>query len=810
MIRQKLTFKGILLLLTTIAAFVVNPVYARQSLGSGSLNVSKFSGSVSRPVNPVVPPPTIRPPRVSISAKNPDLLAVALRCGNGSNVISRKQGSGSYRHFRTLNNCRVTVVRDESVASGTSYCYRLQTTFNKRSFTATTCATTPNRKVSFSGTVITAQETERVLSEFDWLKTDALPEGSAAQPILYYMNVFLDDALGAQALRKLGAHIQASPVFYNETTVWDDASALVVEDGQVTGRWYFAVMPGAVYNNLRAQLQQTIRDGVEPSIRAIVLRSIVERSARASRWDAHRLSYQYLAEQGFEFNAIRTCQIINGLKVCQKQQQILGWLLRKGFRFVAGSADAIVEKVREGFGFFKRKIKGELELALQFELLNTDPVFGSASNQPMVSGWSGQPLYLKGMTVRIRQGLASFTGKTDEFGRVNIKIARGSNSTVCIEAENKYVMLTEFLLEKLVCVENLGKFSHDAQRTVQVKHPYFNVLAQMTDTADYLDKVVAYKMDKITVLVGSWATRIAVVDDRAFTPCMGRMPNLILGGGGDILGAMIPFGLIASATAEFLYSVDIVLPESAAKSRGVGVHEYGHAVMCSMLAKQGLIDFQKAWTDVIIASSDQSGNNDTSYIVEAFADFITSQVVGGTNYFAANSVFNLADSEINYCNANNGSCMDSNFTDNAITTNDKTAFKDQVRRVATLLHDAFDGHTGLFRPNDGSHWEMRSGNSFLTQVSGNNSVASNDGENIVLQGSSLASLFGFWHARGNTITENNFLGGLADLLHNEGYDSFEICDLFSIHSSSGICPEYAAGNSLVLVTPQLLQKFSIK
>ena len=136
----------------------------------------------------------------------------------------------------------------------------------------------------------------------------------------------------------------------------------------------------------------------------------------------HLFILRWVIQQGYRcaYNAIRICQIINGLQVCQKQLQIIGWLLRKGFRFVVAKADAIVEKVREGFGYFKRKIKGELDLALQFELLNTDPVFGSTSNQAMVSGWSGQIIFQRTGYLTFR--LANLTIATPTLAPVWIAI----------------------------------------------------------------------------------------------------------------------------------------------------------------------------------------------------------------------------------------------------------------------------------------------------------------------------------------------------------------------------------------------------
>ena len=63
---------------------------------------------------------------------------------------------------------------------------------------------------------------------------------------------------------------------------------------------------------------------------------------------------------------------------------------------------------------------------------------------------------------------------------------------------------------KIVCVENIGSLKSDRTETIYVKHPYFNVLAQMTDVADYLQVVMEYDVSKIDVLVGNVADDLAI------------------------------------------------------------------------------------------------------------------------------------------------------------------------------------------------------------------------------------------------------------------------------------------------------------
>jgi hypothetical protein len=200
--------------------------------------------------------------------------------------------------------------------------------------------------------------------------------------------------------------------------------------------------------------------------------------------------------------------------------------------------------------------------------------------------------------------------------------------------------------------------------------------------------------------------------------------------------------------------------------------------MCSLLGRQGADAFQLAWTDVIFATSDQENpENDTSYLNEAFADFLASQVVGGTNYFGPTSDFFSSES-MDYCDA--GSlCLEENFSAAA-------TYRNGVARAATLLHDAFDGPNS--QPNDGSHWRELGG--AAVYVGGEDSNRAD--EDVELPASDLRRLFGYWDARGTLLNEDNFLGGLADLARARGYREIEVCRLFALHEPSGRCPAYVS------------------
>jgi hypothetical protein len=754
---------------------------------------SNIPGNPGQPIGggPIANPPPIGSPReplrlratgrtyIDIEATVPKPAITNVSTVFGGSKLYRQQEAGTFIFLRDLSLDVREQIHDEGLRAGTRYCYRLDTTYNGQTTSDYLCVTTEWR-VEFANPVIAPEESQRVLGEFKWRETRALLEGPVDEPYLYYMNVLIDDLMAVSALKTLGVHVQASPIFPQELESWNDAATVVTEKGRVTGRWYFAVVPGFLFNEIRSQTLSVVAKGQPAPFRAIVFRAIPTPAAKAYVTDRHSLSYRYLGEQGFDYNATPSCKVEGGVRICSIRQELIGYLLRKGFEYVAGVFDDIIEGVRGAIGRVSRLVKGEVNLDLSFRLINTDPIFGYRA---MHSAWRGKELLLSGVRVHVRQGVAAFYGHTDKDGRARLVVAKNAASEVCVELENDFVKLTEFLLEKLICVANIGSFSADHSEIIEVQHPYFNVLAQMTDAAEYVERVTHHHMEKITVLVGSMADGVALAD-RAFAPCMGRMPNLIIGGSGDLLASALSVVLpgiaqLSAAAAEFLYSVDIVLPSNAARSRGVGVHEYGHAVMCSMLAAQGFETFQIAWTDVIIATADQTAGSEAAYIAEAFADFLTSQVVGGTNYFAtANS---KESEDVEYCRANIGGCIESGGFSNK-------PFNNQIARIASLLHDAFDGHAPSDdRPNDGAHWYHNG--SVLVPATGKMRVA--DDEPITLHGLFLRKLFDYWSQRGNTLREASFAGGLQDLLRDLNYLQSDICQLFSLHAVSTACTSIA-------------------
>ena len=715
---------------------------------------------------PEIPPFPPLPEPLFIGSVGNDFLRVVTNTGSGSHTLYRQEAGGAFNFLQDVPADSRTEILQEGLRVGVPYCYRLDSTLPGRPTQERfRCATTEWR-VGFTGYAIAEADTQRVLSLFDWRDTRPLPIGDEL-PALYYMNAFVDDVELPQGLRDLGIHVETMPVFGEELAGWTASSTLVRENGAIVGRWVYAIVPGHFYNQIRERVLEQIAAGAEPGVRALVFRQLPRYEAREFVGDSHRVSYRYLGERGFEFNGeVNTGCVYDADLDVQLCPRLLGWLINKLGGWIWEGAESLVEGIRWGIGQFQLLYTEDADIDVTFRLLNTDTRFGT--DQFMRSGWSGRELRPAGMRVHVRQGLAAFYDHTDALGRFRERVLQGVNTQFCIEAENHVVELTEFLTEETVCFASIGELNGDLTGDINISHPYLNVVASMTDAHDYLLEVAGHDMPKITVLVGAQADRVALAG-RSFAPCMGRMPGAI-GLLADIVsGPLLPL----AAAAEFVTAVDIVLRTPADDSRGVAVHEYGHAVMCDLLASQGVATFQIAWNDVILASADQSPGNDTSYINEAFADFLTSQVVGGTNYFSPSDDF-VSSGNVNYCEAGS-SCVEENFRS-------ESSFSNQVARITSLLHDAFDGGDA----RDGSYWE--DSGVLLTR----DAVLDSDqrDESVALSRSDLRALFDHWDARGSFLNESTFLGGLADLAAARGYSEAEICRLFALHDNSASCPGY--------------------
>ncbi len=747
-----------------------------------------IGGGVGNPGSPIRAELVVGP-------RTPDSVRLRYLCGRGQNELHRRVEGSTYRRHVGIQSCgaAMSTYVDSNLADGTQYCYRMKTTDSQGTirWSNTVCTRTMYEPYRFNSLAMNDAESTSMLQNFDWRRTDPVYTPTDA-PTLWYMNILVDGPDDLQLLRSMGIHAVDLPLFPAEQQVFNSNLHFARLDGKPAGHWVYAVVPGPIYNDIRRQMIERLANQDELLFQAFVFRRIPTTSARAWSTSTARpspLSYTYVGEMGLDYNATapRRCTVRNGLRICTLRQEIIGWIGRKVFNFVADLVETVVEGVRATIGRIARLVKGEVDLTIQFDLRNSDPAFGGA-DEPMMSAWRGTQIPLNNLRVHVYQGLAGFFGHTDDRGRVSLKVAKGWQGKICLELKNNYVKLLRFFTERKVCVTNFPSLSQTTFVRSRVSNRYVNVLAQMTDAAEYVRAVTGRRLPRIDVLAGPGATPFLAGTysgdaRRSYAPCLGRLPNISI----NLVTRSLPFIDVAAEVLEFFLSVDVVLADDDTRSRGVGVHEFGHTVMCDMMRLASLADADLAWADLIAHITAQTAENEQTYLAEAFADYITMQVLGGTNYVVPTGSSYASSGSTQYCHAGED-CLETNYTESCLPGERCDAFRAQVRRVVSIMQDAFDNLRGQTTdPTDGTFWTP-DGSNILKLNRAVDSVRSD--EPFELDGPALLDVFERWSDRGNLLRERHFLGAFKDVLLESGHSLDDICDMFALHADSGRCPSY--------------------
>ena len=117
--------------------------------------------------------------------------------------------------------------------------------------------------------------------------------------------------------------------------------------------------------------------------------------------------------------------------------------------------------------------------------------------------------------------------------------------------------------------------------------------------------------------------------------------------------------------------------------------------------------------------------------------------------------------------------------------------------VASVLHDLFDGHGDLPQPSDGTHW---SDNGTRLFWDGGLEDSDRSDEAVRMVGPAVKRLLQHVDERGQSLSFDNFLGGLEELAIEEGFSGFEVCGAFALHFPSGQCPNYSGMDTRPRVT----------
>jgi hypothetical protein len=380
---------------------------------------------------------------------------VGFRCGPGTNRIVRLQGLVE----TTLTaSCSDGYLTDSGLQPATSYCYRLEFGGD----TLQSCATTTHRPFMFDGPAISQQQSDQMVANFDWRQTDAVmatrdTPATGPRPTLYSMNVLVKNAEDLVSMRRLGIHTQTQPLLSDEQAAWNGTTVRAMSHGAPVGVWITAVVPGPIYNDLRRQALAGIASGQPIGIRAMVFRKINIPAAALDPISptVSSLNPTYLGQMGIAFNgqSAETCWE-GPPRACQIQSAILGWLASKSITLLFDLGQAVYDTVRQAIGIVESIIRGNVDIAIQLVLKNTDEAFGVG--EVARSGWRGTPLVLSGIPVKVYQGLAEFTNTTNAEGVAAIRVSSGLSGKVCIELDSPRVRIVDTFVEREVCI---GTFS---------------------------------------------------------------------------------------------------------------------------------------------------------------------------------------------------------------------------------------------------------------------------------------------------------------------------------------------------------------
>lgn len=690
----------------------------------------------------------------------------------------------------------------------------------------------------------------QIRDAFSWERTQPVAETNAeGHPALYSALIYVEDRDHLWALDELLIHHEGLPLFAEELERWNGQKGFFRHEWDGKGLFRFGLVPGAIYNRLRAA-------ALEGNVvfRAVVLRD-VPASARGADGS---ISYAALRASGFLYRnegPAPTVETSTGPRTIR--QELFGAALRLVVKAIGAVAVGVVDGVRQGIGELDREANGSVELTVDLEVLNVDPAFTVGT--PMVRAWGpgmGQPVRLPGVKVLARQrGLGPFstlfTARTGPDGVARLKVVKGLKTSLCVALESPAAKLSYYLTEIEFC--DFAPEQADTDRSVRLalQQRHFNILALASEGYQYMHDVVHVTPHQAFVLVGPLARPFGIFTGAA-VPCFG-LPNLIFEGVADLVFAQacslagIVGGPQTTAGCLALYSVytdvDIVFAETAddeisvspthgspagtynrvMDSRLVPSHEYGHFALCTILNKHDPATFMSAYAGAMLSRMDfePDETNEAGYLNEGFADFFTSQVAGGTTYFdSPRDLSAWEELTLNYCadafsrenqHYRPRSCLDRNYgaavhDSNPNEPHDSYAFEHQVARVASTFHDAFDSWQQPLelptsdQPGNGNPWIPVEGNP--NQLRFNERGGTDEQDEVVrLRGidiySLLSGLEGF-----DQLSNRSIMGQLSKLAQQNGYSWCDRCKLFALNDK-GLGKIERISERRVFDTPQM-------
>lgn len=683
--------------------------------------------------------------------------------------------------------------------------------------------------------LLSPEQTRQMYDAFNWNNAHHVQERNAdGKPAVYYGWIFVRNTSELLALRKLYIHLLTRPLFDEELVKYAGRCGTFTNRGDGRGTFVPVVIPGTTYNKLIDVRTSPDVSGDRNIFDAVILRTVPS----AARNSNGSISWKALLDSGFVYLGYETRPLPdwNTMQLGSGASKALS----DAMEWVATAAKNIGEEITQGLAYIQRLLKGSVDITLRLRAITKDPLYGN--NAVMIRGWgpyANNPLGATGLQVAILQKLLgtpipiTSEDNTNVNGNVTISVAKNTNirgTGICIELKSSGAMVTDWLIANDICdfrtydpttgntntVQIPSNIPNDVTYVMQIDNTRIAGLYEADDVFRYDDWVLGFRPKQARILSGGWADTISREhnpDDgfqTMFTSCLNYGGNVIsdtalatmLGAAGALVSvpvigtAAAAVVAVASSYANALLNTDIVMPVRSATrhDRGVMSHEYGHYTFCGFIH-----DFdQHILSDMIFSSlqTQMSGNDLTvpvRYINEAMAEYFMGQVMGGANYYWMDdgSVRSPHDYNGNTfqmsakCDNDGKPCWDKNYY--GVVSSDVAKGNESIGRVATLIHDMFDGQNarGQDSPDDGDSWTGSGSPELLSySQSGYGNMDSNL-ERVALPGSSLRTFVNTLFING--MLSMNDLGvhsAAAATMGAAGYSWCDACRVLALHAES--------------------------
>lgn len=695
--------------------------------------------------------------------------------------------------------------------------------------------------------VLTPEQCAAAVAPFPgWEKVEPVPEYDAqGLPTLWYAMVPISRPDQLEGLGVLGVHVEMKPIFTDAATEakWAGQTGSITESTCGGAGIVWALVPGPVFNAIKT----VTLDRNEVFFDAIIIQPVPGPFANASitYQSMHPASYTALRDVGFVYRTMAPPPEDPNAPAAapadaEPTLEFIGGWISDAVNFV----QSIPRRVTGAIGSVDCWINDCVNLSVRLDVRNTDTAFGGSIGAPaatgpdtsssMVRAWgasAGSQMQLPGVVVAAEQvahvagvGIRTrYEGTTDRASFARFEVGKGRPTSFCLRTENGAAQIRSFTWTREICsfeaAVREGRtprantvFNADTSINIRLQNKFFNMLAQFTDGQAYLRDVVGFTARQAKVLSG-WAANLLnpLLKGRAVTPCL-AFPNPGLWAVNTVLNAVAalggPIGTAIVSYAQQVFEVDMWMPdggqfatERTLEDRTVSSHEYGHFVMCSLLFAEDstkAVQIPSLYIQRIAEGTYMDVGDETTRIMEAFADYFAGQTANGYNYIDLQN--QTPSGHVKYCQGDVSDCWDWNYVEDTNTTIDPgnptqaLGTPNMMRRVATTLHDAFDGHpAGGNNPGSGNFWSWFAPYSLYQQASPR--VGHSGDEPVVLPGSALRTLIHNWtHASSLkvdwAVNEHQFFGALNATIRNTPkspanpavkYSWCDACALFAPH-----------------------------